>query len=102
MSDTYAVVGTDIRITVTLGVNITGATTKQIGYIKPLGTAIAYLTATVVDPLTGEMYGDLTHTLNDTPGLWKVFPWVVQSDGKVVGSPAKSFNMLPVGAAVPA
>jgi cation transporter-like permease len=102
MSDNYAVVGTDVRITVILGVNITGATSKQVGYIKPSGTIIAYLTATVVDPLTGEMYGDLTHTLNDTPGLWKVFPWVVQSDGKVVSSVAKSFNVLPIGSPVPA
>jgi hypothetical protein len=100
MSDTYAVVGTDIRITVTLGVDITGATTKQIGYIKPGGTIIAYLTATVTDFLTGTMYGDLTHTLNDTPGLWKVFPWVVQADGKIVGAPSKSFNVLAVGMAV--
>jgi len=101
MSDKYPVVGTDIRITVILGVDITGATSKQIGYIKPGGTAIAYLTATVVDPLTGEMYGDLTHTLNDTPGLWKVFPWVVKSDGKVVGTPSKTFTVLPLGMAVP-
>jgi len=94
---TYAVVGTDIRITVTLGVDITGATTKQIGYLKPGSGTPAYLTATVTDEPNGVMYADLPNATNDTAGVWAVFPWVVQSDGKKVSAAAQSFTVLSLG-----
>lgn len=91
------VVGTDIRFNCTLGVDITGATSVQVAYLKPGSSTPAYLTATVTTAATGVIYADLPHASNDTPGMWRVYPWVVQSDGKVVSSPSKEFLMLPAG-----
>jgi hypothetical protein len=92
-----AISGTDIRINVTLNLDITGATTKQIAYMKPGNTDYVYLDATVSNPTIGEMYVDLPYTLTTTPGRWLIFPWVIQSDGKRVSAQSKSFNLQPLG-----
>jgi hypothetical protein len=95
----YPVVGTDIKINFTVAVDITGAKTKQVGYIKPGGTTIAYLDATITQATpTGIGYVNLTAALNDTAGIWKVFPWIVQSDDKIVGAPSKEFTVIEKGA----
>ena len=93
----YAVIGTDLRITATLNVDITGATTKQIGYIKPGSTVISFLTASVTSATGGIIYADITNAINDTVGLWRVFPWVGQADGKIVGAPSRVFTVITKG-----
>ena len=76
--DGRIVVGQSYRISATLGINITGATSKQFGYRKPGSLTLAYWTAVVDDALTGAMHYDVTPANNDTPGNWTVWYKIVQ------------------------
>ena len=73
----------ELRIRLTLGVDITGATTVQIKYIKPNGTEGAW-TAVVETALTGIIYYDVLD--GDIPeadyGEWGFWGYVVFADGR--------------------
>jgi hypothetical protein len=93
------IVGTDFDLTGTVNVDITGAQSVQFGYLKPGSSVIAYWTATVLDALTGAIKYHVTAAQSDTPGIWKAWPKVVQSDGKVVKTIARTFELKAEGTA---
>lgn len=101
MSEKF-VIGTDITVQLTLqGVDVSGATTLKIGYIKANGseTSAEYVTATLTDTGTDStIEGTIPHADNDTLGMLRVFPWVVQGDGKIVSTPAVEVEIISVGA----
>jgi len=95
--DARPVQNTTVRLSVTIGVDITGASSVQFGYCKPGSLTIAYWTATVDDPTTGAIHYDAVH---DTPGIWALWYKVVQSDGKIIAIPAQSYAVVAEGQAV--
>jgi hypothetical protein len=96
------VVGTDIYVRATLvGVNVTGATTLQIGYVKPNASAPVYVIATVVTAGTDSVVrAKIPHASVDVAGWWRVFPWIVTATGDVVSDPSQDFEVVEVGAKV--
>ena len=70
-----------LRIKLTTGVDITGATTKQIKYKKPGGTTGAWDT-TVESATTGVIYYDIQDGDIDESGYWTFWAYIVFSDGR--------------------
>jgi len=95
--DALPVQNTTVRLSVIIGVDITGASSVRFGYRKPGSSAIAYWTANVDDALTGAIHYDAVH---DTPGTWSLWYKVVQSDGKIIAIPAQSYAVVAEGQAV--
>lgn len=81
---------TKLRITLTCGENITGATPCLIKYKKPSG-AQGYWTATISNAATGVIYYDVQQTSElDEEGAWTVWAHITFEDGKVAaGDPVK-------------
>jgi len=72
---------TQLRIQLTTGVDIAGATVKRIKYKKP-SDATGYWDATVSDESTGVIYYDVTSGDIDETGYWKLWAYVTFSDGR--------------------
>lgn len=70
-----------LRIILTTGVNISGASVRQIKYKKPSGTTGNW-TATELDSGAGSIYYDLTGTELDELGTWTLWAYVMFSDGR--------------------
>ena len=71
-----------LRITCTVGVNITGASVTQLRYKKPSGTTGSW-TAQVSDATAGIIYYDLAEpSLIDEAGLWTFWGYITFSDGR--------------------
>jgi len=98
MSEPF-IVGQDYRINATLNVDITGATSIQIGYLKPGSSTPAYWTATLDDPLIGQIHYDVTPAQNDIAGTWRVWPKVLKADGNVLKTVAHSYQVVIEGTA---
>jgi hypothetical protein len=94
VTDGFPVVGTSLRLSTTIGVSISGATSVQFGYRKPGTTSIAYWTAVVDDVPTGAIHYDVTAAQHDTAGAWTAWYKVVQSDGKVLMILAQSWTSV--------
>lgn len=58
----------DFRLTLDTKINLTGATTNEVQYIKPGAAAVAVLPGTITE--TTKIYADITDTINDTVGKW--------------------------------
>lgn len=72
---------TSLRIQLTTGVDITGATVTRIKYEKPSDTT-GYWDATVSDNTTGVIYYDVTAGDIDETGNWKFWAYITFSDGR--------------------
>ena len=72
---------TSLRVKLTAGVDITGATTKQIKYKKPGGDTGAWV-ATVETASTGVIYYDIKSGDIDESGYWTFWAYIVFSDGR--------------------
>jgi len=69
-----------LRIELTTGVDITGATVKRIKYKKPGGTE-GYWDASVSDAITGVIYYDIQlDTEIDEAGEWTFWAYITFSD----------------------
>ncbi len=78
-----------LRIHLTTGVDITGAVTKKIKYVKPDGTAGEW-TAQIDDPTAGSIYYDLSGTELDQTDTWTLWAWIEFSDNRTApGEPVK-------------
>lgn len=78
-----------LRIHLTAEVDITGATTTDIKYKKPDGSAGTW-NATVDDAGVGSIYFDLTGTELDATGTWTLWTYVTFADGRSApGEPVK-------------
>lgn len=79
-----------LRIQLTTGVDITGASTTEIRFKKPVSGDSSAWTATVGDPGAGAIYFDLTGTELDEVGTWTFWAYVTFSDGRSApGEPVK-------------
>ena len=81
MSNYYK--GQTLQIDVIMQVDITGASTTQIKYRKPLGTTGAW-NATVVDDESGWLRYVVSAANNDESGIWSVWGYIVQADASVL------------------
>jgi hypothetical protein len=88
-----AVIGQSLRITATLGIDITGASSVAIWYKKPTGTQ-GSSTATVTTPGTGVIYADFASTVIDTVGNWFFMVKVTLSSGNIVKSFGEAISIL--------
>lgn len=78
-----------LRLKLTTGVDITGATTLQIKYKKPNG-ATGEWTALEYDETNGVIYYDFAANELDVSGRWIVWAYVIFSDGRdAPGEPYK-------------
>jgi hypothetical protein len=78
-----------LKITLTTNVNITGALSRLIKYIKPDGSTGSW-TATAGTLLTGEIYYDFIGTELNVIGTWIVWAYVTFADGRSApGTPAE-------------
>jgi hypothetical protein len=78
-----------LRIQLTTGVDITGATTTKIKYKKP-SEATGDWDATVEDVGAGSIYYDLTGTELDEVGTWTFWAYVTFADTRSApGEPVK-------------
>jgi len=91
MADYFFVGQTEGRVQATASVDITGATSRLIKYIKPNGVTGQW--AAVASALTtGVVYYDIAQaTTLDIAGDWKCWAWVTFSSGN--SAPGKSFIM---------
>jgi hypothetical protein len=81
-------VGQDLRITLVMGIDITGATCK-IKYRNPSG-GTGYWTGTISVAATGEFYYDAVPANLVLAGLWTLWAHAVLTSGKVaIGRPCK-------------
>ena len=79
-----------LRIQLTTGVDITGATALAIKYKKPDNTTGSW-TATEGTAATGIIYYDLTATTDlDVAGVWTFWAYITFSDSRV--APGDSFT----------
>jgi len=62
------VIGQDFRLTLDTEIDITGATTANIRYVKPSGAEVS-VAGTIID--ITKVYFDVTPAINDTEGKWK-------------------------------
>lgn len=70
-----------LRIQLTTSVDITGATVKQIKYIKPSGTTGEW-DATSSDDENGVIYYDIIDDELDENGRWTLYAYITFSDGR--------------------
>ena len=92
MSKTYKL-QTALKIRLTCGQDITGATVKRVKYRKPDGTG-GYWDATVEDAESGIIYYDLQSDDDDLDqeGLWTFWAYITFSDGRSApGEPIQKF-----------
>lgn len=73
---------TKLRIELTMGIDITGATSTQIKYRNPSGGTGSF-DATIADALLGKIQYDIVSSL-DIIGAWHLWAYAVLSDGKIV------------------
>jgi hypothetical protein len=78
---TQLVIGQDVRLTATLGVDITGGAVT-LYWLKPSG-AMGSIAGTVDAPTTGGIYADVTAATLDEAGKW-AFRAEVLKGGKVI------------------
>ena len=73
----------ELRIQLTLSVDVTGATKTWIKYKKPTppGT-VGHWPATILTAATGVIYYDVISTEIDTAGVWTLWPFVTFSDNR--------------------
>ena len=71
-----------LRLQLTTGVDITGATSLLIKYKDPDGTEGSF-TATSSDDDNGVIYYDFTDGELDTRGVWTFWAYITFSDGRV-------------------
>lgn len=89
-SETIYVGQSQLRIQLTLGVNVASATCI-IRYKKPGGT-VGHWDATILTPLTGVIYYDvLTVNEIDEAGTWTLWPYVTFADTR--SAPGASTTM---------
>jgi len=81
---------TRLRISLTCGTNITGATETLIKYKKP-NNVQGHWDASILTPASGVIYYDVANTSDlDMEGAWTLWSHVTFSDGKVAaGDPVK-------------
>lgn len=78
-----------LRIHLTTGVDITGATVTQIKFKKPSGSTGEW-TASVDDVGAGSIYYDLTGTELNEAGTWTLWAYVTFADTRSApGEPVK-------------
>ena len=72
----------NLRITAATGVNLTGALSLKIAYIKPSKSTGSW-TATTLSATGGTMYVDMsTGQYMDESGFWHLYALVTFSDGR--------------------
>jgi hypothetical protein len=80
-----AIVGQSLRLTSTLGLDLSGASSVAIWYKTPAGET-GSVTATVTTPSTGELYGDILSSIITISGAWYFMVKATLGSGNVVKS----------------
>lgn len=79
MGKIYA--GQDVKVRLTVGQDITGASVKKIKYRKPGGTEGSW-NATVEDAENGIIYYDVQDEDIDESGVWTFWAYITFADGR--------------------
>jgi len=84
-----AVIGQSLRITSTLGIDLTTATSVYVWYKSPTGT-IGSVAASVTTAETGVIYADIPASVLSVDGVWYFMVKITLASGNVL----KSFGEL--------
>lgn len=90
------IAGSSVRLTISIGEDITDASSVLIKYTDPLGGSGQW-SANVSDALTGSFYYDLTPSITATAGTWTVWGVVAFPDTTTWKTPGRQFTVYAEG-----
>lgn len=90
------IAGTTLELTIAAGIDITGASSTVIRFIKPTGTTGTWA-ATVDDAAEGTISYDITAAELDSAGSWTVWAVITFATGVIWKTAGRQFSVYAEG-----